>query len=338
LALVRTVVITGSMDQARMAALQRLSARNPQLALSLECQPEEKAGAALAAPAEMLTLFSPRTLWVSGNLAEPRLRAAVASAQQLETLVGGEISKAGDFDLCRGLTHLKRLAIFDWHVAKAGPLPAGLQGLKTLSVFRADGLVDLSSLATLPADLEELSLVGCDKLKDLKGIARWSNLKTLILTHSGDKQGIDLSELNQLPHLTWVGLPATFSQEQFAAFVAAHPRLKILELSNQAKLDLSPLRNCRQLEGLVLLGDYDNLEIVRGLRSLRFVGISKAMFENSPAQVQAIQQDLPEALVVPVRPYCLGSGWILLLAPLVILLYRCRRCRAVRPAAGGCRD
>ncbi len=112
-----------------------------------------------------------------------------------------------------------------------------------------------------------------------------------------------------------------------AAFVAAHPRLKVLELSNQAKLDLSPLRDCRQLEGLVLLGDYHHLKTLQGLRTLRFVGLSKAMFENAPEQVQALQQALPEALVVPVRPLCLGSGWILLLAPLVILLYGCRRKR-----------
>jgi hypothetical protein len=338
LARVRTITIKGGMDQARLAALQRLALRNPQIALSLDGQTGEKAGAGLASPVEVLALFSPRTLWVSDTLAEPRLRVALARAPQMETLMGGEMNEAGSFDEYRGLSQLKRLAISRWHVAKAGPLPAGLQGLKTLAVYCAEGLTNLAPLATLPAGIEELSLVGCDKLKDLKGVARWSSLKTLVLTHSGDEHGLDLSELNQLPQLEWVGLPATLSQEQLAAFAATHPRLKVLELSNQAKLDLSPLSNCRQLEGLVLLGDYDNLAIIRGVRSLRFVGLSKELFVNAPDQVKAIQQALPEALVVPVRPFCLGSGWILLLAPLVILLYGCRRYRAVRPAAGGNRD
>ena len=77
----------------------------------------------------------------------------------------------------------------------------------------------------------------------------------------------------------------------------------------------------------------------RELKTLRFVGVGVAVegrFRDGSAdraRVAAVRKMLPDALVVPARPYCLGSGWILLLIPAVALSwYAASRARR-RPLA-----
>jgi hypothetical protein len=47
-----------------------------------------------------------------------------------------------------------------------------------------------------------------------------------------------------------------------------------------------------------------------------------------PDQVAAVQKALPDALVVQVEPFCLGSGWILLLVPVPFVARWIRRRRS----------
>jgi hypothetical protein len=98
---------------------------------------------------------------------------------------------------------------------------------------------------------------------------------------------------------------------------------------------LAPLRDLRNLEGLILAGSFKHIEVVRELKSLRFVGLAADAFKESPEQIAEIRKALPDALVVPVGGFCLGSGWILLLIPAVAVarLLAGRR----RPATTGSR-
>jgi hypothetical protein len=182
--------------------------------------------------------------------------------------------------------------------------------------------------------MEELSLLGCDDLADVRALAKLPGLKTVIL--DGNKEALNLSSLAGLTQLRWVGLPPETTQEQFATFIRAHQDLKILELIDCQKVtDLAPLRELKKLEGLILNGDFEHLDAVRELKSLRFVGVPSNTYKKSPDQVTAIKRALPDALVVPVSGFCLGSGWILLLVPAAILA---RILAARRPAATGSRD
>jgi len=131
-----------------------------------------------------------------------------------------------------------------------------------------------------------------------------------------------------------VALPPGTTQEQFATFVGTHPKLTILEMMGNEKVtDLAPLRGMKRLQGLVLGGPYEHFDVLQGLTSLRFLGISKKTWDASPEQVAAVRKALPDALVVRVEPLCLGSGWILLLVPvLVFWLLRRRPRRVGQPA------
>jgi hypothetical protein len=108
------------------------------------------------------------------------------------------------------------------------------------------------------------------------------------------------------------------SQQQLAAIVKSNPRVEILELPKQEKnLDLTPLGELKGLRGLVLGGVYENLDVVQTFKSLRFLGISEESWPESPEKVAEIRAALPDAVVIRIEPACLGSGWLLLLLPLL---------------------
>ncbi len=105
-------------------------------------------------------------------------------------------------------------------------------------------------------------------------------------------------------------------------------------MERKEPLDLEPLRGLRHLQGLVLHDGYENLEVLKELRTLRYVGVSEDLIDESPAQIAAIRQALPDAVVVRIAPFCLGSGWILLLIPVLALAWRSlRRTPGRMPAA-----
>ena len=303
---IRFVSVPGELDTTGLPALERLAAANPGVGLMLGSE---------ETLLTILPLFRPHMLFLPemdvGS--DAKVRTLMADQKQLETLLM-TAKDSGSLDFLPSLPGLRRLFISDWDVEQAGPLPAGLTGLKTLVVWGAD-MTDLSALRTELVGLEELSLIDT-ALSELTGLAALPNLRTLILT--GNDGLTDLSGLDSLKELQWLGLPSKTSQEQFATILRTHPDLKILELVEVDDVtDLAPLRGLQGLEGLVLAGDYKNLEVLRELKSLRFVGIPKELLKEAPEQVAALRQSLPDALVVPVAPFCLGSGWILLLIPAI---------------------
>ena len=309
LAAIRFLMLPKEPDATLLPTLKRLAAVNPGVGLGVGPN---------ATLQQVLPLFRPRALMIDNASVDAAGRKIVADQPQVETLlVSGE--EPGSLGFLPMLHGLRRLALMGWDVEKAGPLPAGLQGLRSI-VVSDSAMKDLSALDAAPAEMEELSLTGCKELTDVRALAKRPGLKTLILSLSGGDKAMDLSSLAGLKQLQWVGLPLNTSQDQFAAFIAAHRDLKILELTGCAKVtDLAPLRELKELEGLILNGPYQHLEVVRELKSLRFVGLQKDAFKNSPDQIAEIRKALPDALVVPVGGFCLGSGWILLLVPVVVV-------------------
>lgn len=323
LADLRTLSIASEIDDGTLVTLKRLAAANPSLDLSVEHTD---------VLARVLPLFRPRAVFRLGDEWNAGVLKALADQPQIEMLLIGA-REPGSLDFLPKLPKLHTLLLGGWDVKKAGPLPDGLSALKSLLIMEADGLTDLKPLGSAAAGLEELSLVGLKDFADLTGIEKMTRLRTLVL--GSDKLG-DLSSLVSLKGLRWVGLPPNTSQEQFAAFVSAHPNLAILDMTgNHGVEDLQPLEALKGMYGLILDGPYDNLNPVQKLASLRFVGISKTTWKAMPEQVAAVRKALPDALVVPVGGLCLGSGWILLLVPVPFVAWwmRLRRSRRKEQAA-----
>ncbi len=320
---VRLLALNNGPDATWRAPLDRLAAANPGVGLVFGEGVDWQ---------RVLPRFRPRVLALAAGKLDPERRRILADQRQVETLIikGDD---AGSFDALILLHGLRRLAITEWNVEKAGPLPAGLDRLRSIMIPGAK-LKDLAALDAAPAGVVELSAVDCDELTDLGALARRPGLRTLILT--GSKKVRDLSVLDGLTRLQWVGLPPETTQDQFTAFVGQHPELRILELVGcQQVKDLAPLRQLPKLEGLVLGGPVNHLEVLRELKSLRFIGVDKETFKKNPDQIADLRKALPDALVVPVGGLCVGSGWILLLLPAVVLMSMVPRRPRAAPG-GGC--
>jgi len=309
LAALRFVMMPDELDAARLPLLKKLAEANPGVALQAD---------KVEVLAQVLPLFKPRVLLMGNVEMTPEARKLFADQKQIETLLipAGE---KGSLDFLPDLPALRRVAIGNWDVEKAGPLPKGLKALRSLLIFGWKGK-DISVLADAPASLEELSLLASDTLVDIKGVEKMTGLKTLILNM--DKELADVSPVAGLKGLRWLGLPQKITKEQFAAVVKEHPDLAVLELvACEGAEDLTPLAGLKGLQAVVLLGPYKNTDVLRGLKSLRFVAAVDPKAKEPMAGVEALQKALPDAMVVPAAPMCLGSGWLLAVFPAAALVW-----------------
>jgi hypothetical protein len=304
-----------------LASLRRLASTNPSVDLMFDSE---------ATVLEVLPIFKPRAVFLPDDIKAAAL-ASLANQPQLETVLV-KSDEPGGLDVLTKLPHLTHLVLGEWNPAKSGPLPAGLNSLRTLVLAGGDEIKDLAGLKNVTDQLEELSVLDAKHLTDIAEVSRFTHLTTFVL--NGDDGISDLSGLAARQTLRWVGVPAKTTQEEFAAFVAAHANLAILDLTGNSNISsLAPVSSLKNLEGLILQGPYENMSAVQGLKTLKFLGVGKKVWDESPDQIAALKAALPDAIVVRVSPFCLGSGWILLLLPALALASWLARRRTARLAA-----
>jgi len=307
----RTLLLPGKMDEEGERALERLASVNRIVDLA--------AGDSLDGLDRALKLFEPRMVSTGIEGSSSVLGELLANQPRLEML---HANTAADFDFLRSLPRLRHLT---WNVEESGPLPPGLTELRSLYVGLDPGKGGWKALEAAPAGLLELSLVGDPDLSDLSGIVMFADLQEIRL-FTPDDQPVDLSALDSLHRLRRAYLPSGTTQDQFEKFARAHPDLAVLEIPESHRItDLTPLKTFRNLQALVIGDPLEQLDVLQGLTSLRFLGISRGAYDGSPEQVAAIRKALPDTLVVRMEPFCLGSGWILLLAPAIALFWFLRR-------------
>lgn len=291
LAQLRGITLNDSLDPACRMALGRLAATAPHVGL-------HSSGNGVT---EVLPHFQPRMLWLSEVDSDlvVFLSQHIKNLNHVETMIVGS-GDSLDLRFVSSLPRLRQLRL--WDGASIGSPPGPPPRLKILSC------VDDKAMQ-MPSQLEEL-VVCMDSLVDLRRIAPLRSLRFLSL--SGSTVDGDLSSLAGLEHLEWMGLPENTTQEQFAAFVTAHPGLRTLELLDvEAVTDLTPLRRLKRLEGLYLVSKVKDLAVLKELPSLQFVVLA-----GDSTGRAALQKELPGVLIVGPEPVCLGSGWILLLLPI----------------------
>ena len=240
----------------------------------------------------ILPLFTPRSISVSSVHG---MALAPAQVAKLEWLALWDADSDDVGDVSR-MPRLRYLLIEGFYVGEILRLPGTLEALTV-----TDGEISVASLGNL-SRLQRLDLGG----------STW----------------IEATDLATLQKLRWLGLPTNATQVEFAALIAAHPKLEVLQIFGvDSVTDLAPLAGARHLRAISLDGEFANLGVLQGLPSLEFVGFSDAMVKSVPAEIAAIRAALPGAAVVQVTGFCLGSGWILLLVPAVLLIVMARPAR-----------
>ena len=317
----RLLQVGNRIDGANFEILKKVAKTNPAIDLSeepAEAPPTGEEGAAAeapaaAGPAEVLRLFRPRFLAPPARLLSEEMEKIRPALENVEVLILNN-EKGESLDFLAHLSRLRTLILSNWSPEQT-PLPKGLTTNRSLILIGAKSPVTLASLADL-AQLEQLTLVGGDA-EDLGALAKLPRLKTLSLTAC--EKVADLGPLKNLP-LEYLSFPPKISQQEFDAAVKAHPGLKAVELFNCENVkDITALKSLKNLEVLVLIkpafeGD-KSLADLKELKGLRLLVLPPWEGEEANAEIADLQKALPDCLITAGKPLCLGSGWILLLAP-----------------------
>jgi hypothetical protein len=314
----RLLPVGKSIDAAQLEILKKVAKANPAIDLSLEAggsptATEESAAApAAAGPAEVLRLFRPRFLAAPAQLLSEKMEKIRPALEDVEVLILND-AKGGNLDFLSHLPRLRTLVLSNWSPEQT-PLPKGLKNLRSLVLFGDKSLADLSPIAGL-AQLEQLTLVGGDA-ENLSPLAKLPRLKTLALT--GCEKVTDLGPLKNLA-LEYLSFPPKISQQEFDAVIKDHSGLKAVELFGCENVkDIAALKSLKNIEALVLIkpafeGE-KHLADLKELKGLRLLVLPPDAFKGS-AEIAELQKALPDCLITAGKPLCLGSGWILLLAP-----------------------
>lgn len=304
-------------DRTILKQLKRLAKINPSVGLIINDIP---------ALHQVLPLFNPKWLMIlsSNDLLNEKDLAVISGKRNIEfILFNAEGLKSLEF--LSTLPKLRRMALSGWGADMTGPVPGSCKNLKSVHIIDSK-IEDLSILSNFN-ELEELQLWCCESLADIDGLSKFPKLKHLSL-FSCNKIS-HYSVFKRLPNLAWLSL-SYISQEEFRFIIRYHTQLQVLELVEWNNIkDLTPLQNLPNLKALVLAGENPDIDYspLYKMKNLRFLVLPKEYFDEAGEEVTNLEKALPDCLIVPAVPICLGSGWILMLFPLVALSWLLSRQR-----------
>ena len=241
-------------------------------------------------------------------------KASFLSSIELIWISGADLSSVNLLSYC---SNLESIIINGWN-----PKPGELMDLNPLqelnSVTMAEcGITDLSYVE-LPNSVERLFLIECDSLVDLTELNKNSNLHSLSLAGCDSVSNLEL--INDLPSLSWLSFPENISQEIFSSILQEQQVLQVIELNNCSGIkDLSILGNQDMLKALRLNQEEIDLTQLESLNHPALLVLNADIFKDAPEEIAALRTALPETEIVPGSGLCLGSGWLLLLLPLILL-------------------
>lgn len=189
-------------------------------------------------------------------------------------------------------------------------------------IIQTSGSLDISILNPLD-NLKELVINVSDEIKNLDLINGHAKLEVLSIT--GDELIYD-PDVIKLPLLRWMTFSSNVTQEEFNSFIDTHPDLEVIELiKNDTISSLQALSKLRMLYGLVINDTVADIATIKTLSSLKYLSLPRYFLGDTVNKAE-IKRSLPGTRIGANEGFCLGSGWLLLLIPLVLIFrFFCRR-------------
>jgi len=306
----RSIYTELPLSETQLNSLKKISDINSNVGLFIE-------GDSLIQP--LLSLFSPSWLVVENidfNILPEKTKS---NLNELE-LVWMLETDSKNLDFLYELPRLNSLMIDDWDSSAISDFQfSRLKRLRSLSITDSD-IYELSALGTLP-NLKDLNLIACESLTNIKSPANFKSLQSIGFTGCEDIE--DISIIGEYPSLSRLSLPMNTKQEEFTDILNMQSSLQFLELFYCKNIiDLSPLVGYSDLKVLALLdsGSAD-LTTLHKLANLDLLLLDHTYYEDSLSLAE-LRNALPGTRIVPgmISGLCLGSGWILLLIPILSLL------------------
>lgn len=332
-------------DPPDLAALRRLAANNPDVGLGLEeidngegfstwldTDPDLIATLAafeprfLMVPLDLLALLQRGEELLGEALTEEERQQAPSwlkdparselfrSWSSVETLVTS-LDIPASLETLADLPELRNLVLLEWDQEEAATLPNTMENLVSLYLFDCE-LLDLHGLAGLTG-LQRLTLTGESGIGDLSGVTALPSLRSIDL--SWCEELADISPLFDVEGLEHIGFPRSVTQEQFAELVERIPGLRSIDVSWCEQVeDLAPVASLPGLSSLAV-GPQTNLSVLADSSTLRHLRIQLDDEKEAKARQRDVVAQLGDSLphIVTSVGFCLGSGYILALIPVV---------------------
>ena len=253
-------------------------------------------------------------------------------------IVGGSIS-GKDYNLLSGLTNLELLlvalndTIFDTplpemprlnqlilinsknKLSSSSALLSSNKRLERLAIA-GDNILDLTILKPLE-NLRELNVSEIDKLDNIDVLKNQKHLDLLSVT--GKKFNSD-QLLNSLPGIRWMTFSSNTTQDQFDSFIKNHPDLEVVEIiKNDTIKSLQHLSELKNLYGLTITDTVNDIGSIKSLKNLKYLSLPVKILKKTGNR-DDLQKSLPGAKIDANEGFCLGSGWILLIIPFMLVI------------------
>jgi hypothetical protein len=178
---------------------------------------------------------------------------------------------------------------------------------------------DLSIVSRYP-NLQKLVVINDAHLLDISAVSQLKNLNILVLPHEANVK--EIQPLHGLEELQWLNFPPNVTDEDLSTIVDHNKKLKVVGISNyNQKLDLEPLTSLDDLIGLNIYGNSFDIESLKALKQLGYLGIPKEILYDSTNFAQ-LRANLSDTLIVPNNiGICLGTGWILIFIPVLAIVF-----------------
>ena len=187
-----------------------------------------------------------------------------------------------------------------------------LRNLRSLTLIES---IDINNLETFSNKnrLRNLFLIGCE-VDDISPISALADLTGLGFFYC--EGAVDLSKLQNLSRLRWFSFPPNVTQSGFSRFLSQHPKLDVVDLIGCEEIDdLSPLAGLAQIKGLSLDVAVEDVSPLYQLTDLEVLILGEGSFDEE--ECEKLQAALPDTQIVINSGGCLGSGWILLMIPII---------------------
>ncbi len=212
---------------------------------------------------------------------------------------------------------LESLILSEWEVKEGELLPlSSMENLQNLTLAESD----LSSLQNIefPEGIHSLNLINCTSLSSIDQILLLPKLCRLNLTGAENVNQVEM--LQGLTPLRWISLPANTTQKEFQELTKHLTQLEVVELIGCTEIsDLHPLQALENLSILALNLDKEQLAGLESLNQLHMLIVTDKLFNDNPEYIKDLRSSLPNSNIVPGSGLCLGSAWLLLLLPLILL-------------------
>ena len=177
------------------------------------------------------------------------------------------------------------------------------------------GTFDFSILKPL-VNLKELIINSCDTVVNFNLIKDHKMLEVLVPGWKGFTYNISK---NELPALRWITFSSEPTQDEFASFIGSHPKLEVVEIMKNDKINIfEPLLKLRKLHALTIVDTLTDFNTLKSFKNLDYLSLPKGVLDDSLKKTE-LKLALPDATIVANEGVCLGSGWLLLIVPLVLL-------------------